>query len=49
MVRSIKEGNEKERQIQPVVSSLRVLHCLEHTEVQSWVEKKRGREETGAI
>ena len=29
-----KRGEGKgERQIQPVVSSLRVLHCLEHTEI----------------
>jgi len=27
-----------ERQIQPVISSLSVLHRLEHTEIQSWVE-----------
>ena len=26
------------RQIQPVISSLSVLHRLEHTEIQSWVE-----------
>ena len=30
------------RQIQPVISSLSVLHCLEHTEIQSWVEKREG-------
>ena len=35
-----------ERQIQPVISSLSVLHCLEHRDSQSWVEKRRGREET---
>ena len=41
-----KRGKRKgERQIQPVTSSLSVLHRLEHTESQSWVEKKRGREE----
>ena len=34
-----------ERQIQPVISSLSVLHHLEHRDSQSWVEKKRGREE----
>ena len=28
-----KEGNQKERQIQPVRSSLSVLHRLEHTEI----------------
>ena len=33
------------RQIQPVISFLSVLHCLEHTgDSQSWVEKRRGRE-----
>ena len=37
-----------ERQIQPVISSLSVLHCLEHRDSQSWVEKRRGREETEA-
>ena len=26
------------RQIQPVISSLSILHHLEHTEIQSWVE-----------
>ena len=30
-----KRGESKgERQIQPVISSLSVLHCLEHTEIQ---------------
>ena len=44
-----KRGKLKgERQIQPVTSSLGVLHCLEHIEIQSWVEKRRGREETEA-
>ena len=34
-----KRGEWKgERQIQPVISSLSVLHHLEHTEIQSWVE-----------
>ena len=33
VARRVKEGNEKERQIQPVNSSLRVLHRLEHTEI----------------
>ena len=37
-----------ERQIQPAISSLTVLHSLEHTEIQSWVEKRGGREETQA-
>ena len=42
-----KGGESKgERQIQPVISSLSVLHRLEHTEIQSWVEKRRRREET---
>ena len=37
-----KRGKSKaERQIQPVISSLSVLHCLEHTgDSQSWVEVK---------
>ena len=44
-----KSGESKgERQIQPVISSLSVLHCLEYTEIQSWVEKRRGREKTEA-
>ena len=43
MTRRIKEGNEKQRQIQPVTSSLSVLHHLKHTEIQGWVEKRRGR------
>ena len=37
-----------ERQIQPVISSLSVLHHLEHRDSQSWVEKRGGREETEA-
>ena len=41
-----KRENQKERQIQPVISSLSVLHRPEHTgDSQSWVEKRRGREE----
>ena len=32
-----------ERQIEPVISSLSVLHSPEHTDSQSWVEKRRGR------
>ena len=28
-----KRGNQKEREIQPVISSLSVLHGLEHTEI----------------
>ena len=36
----------RERQIQPVISSLSVLHHLERdADSQSWVEKRRGREE----
>ena len=31
MARRIKGGRKGERQIQPVISSLSVLHCLEHT------------------
>ena len=44
----VKGGESKgERQIQPVISSLCVLHHPEHTsDSQSWVEKRRGREET---
>ena len=38
--------SEGERQIQPVISSLSVLHHLEYTDSESWVEKRRGREET---
>ena len=46
MARRIKRGESKRaRQIQPVISSLNVLHCSEHTgDSQSWVEKRRGRE-----
>ena len=45
-----KSGESRgERQIQPVISSLSVLHHLEHREIQSWVEKRGGREETQAI
>ena len=44
-----KRGERKgERQIQPVISSLSVLHHLEHRDSQSWVEKRGGREETEA-
>ena len=44
-----KRGKGKgETQIQPVTNSLSVLQHLEHTEIQSWVEKRRGREETEA-
>ena len=31
MARGIKVGIKRERQIQPVISSLSVLHCPEHT------------------
>ena len=42
-----KRGESKgERQIQPVASSLSVLHHLEHRNSQSWVKKRGGREET---
>ena len=41
-----KRGESKgERQIHPVISSLSVFHHLEHTDSQSWVEKRRGRAE----
>ena len=44
-----KRGESKGgRQIQPVISSLSVLHHLEHRNLQIWVEKRRGREETQA-
>ena len=43
-------GNQKEREIQLVISSLSVLHHPEHTgDSQSWVEKRRGREEKGNL
>ena len=42
MARRIKEGNEK-RQIQPVICSLSILHCLEHTKRFT----ELGREEKG--
>ena len=48
MARRIKRGESKgEREIQPVISFLSVLHRPGHTgDSQSWVEKRRGREET---
>jgi len=48
VARRIKRGESKgERQIQPVISFLSVLHRPGHTgDSQSWVEKRRGREET---
>ena len=33
VARRINGGNEKEGQIQPVISSLSVLHHLEHTDI----------------
>ena len=49
VARRIKGGNQKERQIQPVISSLSVIHRPEHTkrftEKKICVEKRRGREE----
>ena len=40
-----KRGESKgERQIQPVISSLSVLHCLEHTEIH---RVRQRREEGG--
>ena len=33
VARRIKVVNQKEREIQPVISSLSVLHRLEHTEI----------------
>ena len=38
-----KVGNQKEREIQPVISSLSVLHCPEHTKRFT----ELGREEKG--
>ena len=43
MARGIKGGIKKERQIQPVISSLSVLHSLEHTKRFT----ELGREEKG--
>ena len=41
-----KRGNQKEREIQPVISSLSVLHSLEHTKRFTEVGREsRGREE----
>ena len=47
VARRIKRGESKrEKQIQPAISSLSVLHHPEHTgDSQSWVEKRREREE----
>ena len=45
-----REESKGASQIQPVISSLSVLHLPEHTgDSQSWVEKRKGREETEAI
>ena len=51
VARRIKRGESKgEREIQPVISSLSVLHHLEHTgDSLSWVGKRRGREEIEVI
>ena len=50
MARRIKEGNEKERETDP--ASNQFLRCSPpsgtHRDSQSWVEKRRGREETEA-
>ena len=43
VARGIKGGIKKERQIQPVISSLNVLHSLEHTKRFT----ELGREEKG--
>ena len=44
-----KRGESKgERQIQLVISSLSVVHRLEHRDSQSWVEKRGDKEETEA-
>ena len=44
VARGIKGGIKRERQIQPVISSLSVLHSLEHTKRFT----ELGREEKGA-
>ena len=46
VARRIKGESKGERQIQPIIRSLSVLHRLEHRDSCSWVEKRRGREET---
>ena len=43
MARRVKGESKGERQIQPVISSLSVLHCLEHTKRFT----EFGREEKG--
>ena len=43
MARRVKGESKGERQIQPVISSLSVLHCLEHTKRFT----ELGREEKG--
>ena len=40
VARRIRGESKGERQIQPVISSLSVLHCLEHTEIHR-VGKRR--------
>ena len=42
MARRIKGVNEKERQIQPVISSLSVLYRPEHTEIQRVGQRREG-------
>ena len=50
MARRVKEGNERERETDP--ASYQFLKCSPpsgtHRDSQSWVEKRRGREETEA-
>ena len=49
MARRIKGESKGERQIQPVISSLSVLHSLEHTKIFTEFDReRRGREETEA-
>ena len=44
-----KRGNQKEREIEPVISSLSVLHSPGNTKrFTSWVEKIRGEKEREA-
>ena len=40
-----KRGNQKEREIQPVISSLSVLHSLEHLERFTELHREEKREE----
>ena len=48
VARRIKGESKGERQIQPVICSKCSPHPGTHKEVQSWVEKRRGREEIEA-